>query len=164
MNAGQLYINEYYAWSPYPKKGRFTHGARKVRLVNVETHKSRSDSNAKTFAVIIIDGTEQRMTVRAREIVAFWDDYHNEAEFLRKEEQDRVDERRRQQTKELVMSSIIANQLQEKTGMQLNGRIQYSPYAETITLPISEVVTWLGITDEFIDDKVTKVLENDATV
>ena len=164
MNAGQLYTDEFYAWSPYPKKGRFTPGAVKVRLTNVETRKSREDANARTFAVITVMETGEKRTVRAREIVAFWDDYHNEAEFLKKEREDRELELRRHQTKELVMSSVIATKLQEKTGMQLVGKIQYSPYSETVIIPLNEIIQWLGITDEEINTWVNKVLEGDATI
>jgi len=162
MNAAQLYTGELYAWSAYPKKGRFTHGAVKVRLTNVETRKARYDTNAKTFAVITVVETGEKKTVRAREIVAFWDDYQNERDFLKKEEQDREDARRRQQAKDLIMSSLIAKKIQDRTGMQLTGRVQYAPYAETITLPIDEVVKWLEITDMEIDTLVTEVLESDA--
>lgn len=164
MIASNLYIDEFYAYSPSPKKGHFTHGAVKVKLANVETRKSRYDTNAKTYAVITILETGEKKTVRAREIVAFWDDYQNEANFLKKEQQDRENEHRRQKTKELVMSTVIATKLQEKTGMQLQGQIEYSPYSETITLPLGEVVTWLGITDAEVNNWVNKVLEEDATI
>ena len=60
------------------------------------------------------------------------------------------------------MSAVIATKLQEKTGMQVNGLIQYRPYSEQIVLPLNEVIQWLGITDQDIDAKVNKVMKADA--
>ena len=164
MNAGQLYTDEYYAWSPYPLKGKFTPNAQKVRLTSVETRKQRGDANARTYAIVTVVETGEKKTVRAREIVGFWDDYHNEAEFLRKERLDREREVQRQQTREMVMSALIATKLQEKTDMQIHSVIQYRPYSETIVLSLNEVVQWLGITDQDVEAKVNLVMEEDAEV
>jgi hypothetical protein len=164
MNASQLYTDEYYAWHPYPRRGKFTNGARKARLVNVETRKSRYDTNAKTYAHIILTDTEEKKMVRAREIVGFWDDYSREVEFIRREREDRDIEIRRGQMREMVMSSTIATRLQEKTGMQVVGTIQYQPHAERVSLPLGELVLWLEITEDDINATINQAMEENGNI
>jgi len=164
MIATLLYTDEYYAWSPFPKKGKFTYGAVKVRLRSSETRKSRYDTNAKTYAHITVMETGVERMVRARELVAFWDEYQHEAEFLKREAEERTNEVEKLRMREMVMSSLIGARLQEKTGMQVDGNIQYHRHAETVTLPLSEVIHWLEITPEEVDSIVNRAMGKDGSI
>lgn len=158
MNANSLYVGDYYAWSPYPKKGRFTMNCEKVRLRSVETQRSRYEKNAKTFAnVTLVDRDPPReMRVRARELVDFWDDYKREHDLLMEEQLEREHERMRNSLKQQITAALIGHKLQERTGLQVHGSVSYSPYSEQVTFPSAPFLSWLAITDEEIMEAVDK--------
>lgn len=156
MNAGSLYVGDYYAWSPNPRKGHFTMGCQKVRLRSVETQRSRWEKNAKTFANVTLVERDppKEMRVRARELVDFWDDWKREYDMIMEEQLERERERMKRNLRDQMVGALISHKLREKIGVEINGTVSYSPYSEQITLNARPILEWLGITDEDIEGKV----------
>lgn len=164
MQANQLYTGEMYAWHSMPRRGRFTHGAQKVRLTYVETRKTRHDANAKTYAHITVVESEKELIVRARELIDFWVDYKREADFFAKEKANRELEIKRKSIRNATVEAMITLKLQEKTDMQVAGNLSYSTYSKTVTLPADELIRWLGVTDEEIEAVVNQTMEDDGNI
>lgn len=167
MNASELWSGQEYAWAEYRPRGRFPMNAIKVKVSKVYKQRQAHNNNASTYAdVEVLEGRRegQKIQVRARDIVDFWDEYSQEKEHreetLRKEreiaeklrEQQRVErearlareaeeaEERRQRRE--AQSKLIAIKLQEKG---IPEDCIYSIGEHSISLKTSEVRIWLEI-------------------
>lgn len=180
MNANQIYAGEEYAWYQNKPKGYTPSGAVKVKVLSVSKRRNSWQKNASTEVEIeVLElGTSpysyhkvgQTRTVPARDILDFWDDYEDEMEMKREEERlrkirqaeeakAREEERRRRQTRILV--------LQEKVGSKLVERgLPYGSVSllgdKTVSMPLDNLLVWLGITDAEIDAAVDLVLADTA--
>lgn len=155
MKASSLWVGEFYAWSTSPAKGKFTLGGRKVVLRGTKTRKDRFSTNAKTFAQITVVETGRELEVPARQILAFWDEYERELDARQREKKEAEQKLNRERVKNAMISVILSERLKEVTGMELLGRIKYSPYANTVTLPVDSLLKWLEVSDEDIEKAVT---------
>lgn len=159
MKASQIYINEFYAWYPEPKKGQFTMGGMKVKVLNVQTRKYRGDSNARTWVKVIRMSDEKILEVRARELLDFWDAYEAEVEAINKEREERQAQAGRKRVRYDITQTLIAWKLQERTGMLTVGSLKYYPHNDSVMIPASMLISWLGISEEMIEDAVSKHME-----
>lgn len=156
MKASQLYVGEYYAWSQYPSKGKFTTGGVRVRLRGTETRKGYTDINAKTYALITVVDSGRESAVPARQILDFWDNYKREIDLIEREAVEREAAIERAQIKAAMVSTMISVKIREQTGMDLIGVLEYSSYNKRISIPTENIFKWLGISDNDIEDAVDK--------
>jgi hypothetical protein len=180
MQASQLYKDELYAYYDSPPKGRTPLGAAKVRVRGTESRKSSWETNRRTYALVTVvrpgnrdlDTTMwggydhlyvkegQELSVPARHIIAFWDDYESETSLLQQEAQERKDRRRRQALREQVLGTAINWKLQHEQGIRIAPVIKlYEDDSGSVDFPLGEVLEWLGISMQEINDKVDELME-----
>jgi hypothetical protein len=176
INSAQLYKDELYAYIDSPPKGRTPLGAAKVRLRGTEARKSSWDTNRRTYALVTVveagnnEGgiygkhtyckPEQELTVPARHIIAFWDEYEAETALLRQEAKERSDRKRRGELRQQVLASAVGWKLQHEKGMPLVPILDFH-YDGTgfVKFSLEEFLPWLGLSAEEIDDKVDELME-----
>jgi hypothetical protein len=161
MKASQLYVGEYYAWTPYPPKGKLAKDAVKVRLRGTLTRKGRFDTNAKTFALITVVDTGREKEVRARELVDFWDNYESEIELIRREAREREAEVHRNRVHDVMVATLLTRELRDATGMDLVGQLEYARYNRRVTIPVEPLLKWLDISESDIENAVDKYIEGE---
>lgn len=159
IKASQLYVGEYYAHVTSPPKGRLATNGKKVRLRGTETRKSSRSTNARTFALITVVDTGQEKTVRARELVDFWNNYEGEIEAIKREQAERAAQQYRTQVRSSMVEVLIAQHFKQITGIDVIGRLSVG--FKEIRLPIPVIFEWLDITEEEIEKKVDNYLEGE---
>jgi hypothetical protein len=157
LRASLLYSGEYYAWHPDPPKGKIPLGAKKVRLRHTEQRKASYASNRSTFAAITIVDTGQEKTVRARELIDFWEAYKDEEAHLLKERREKEKEMRRIQLRKDITLSMVNAQLQ----MREIPLVFSSNYVTTLYLDTNLALRWLDITEEEISEAIERAIERE---
>jgi len=180
LNASQIFTNEEYAWYKNKPKGSNPAGAAKVKALSTKKVKHSWAKNASTEVEILIlkAGTGYTMSyyqegrklwVPAREIMDFWDSYHDEQEMLRlergkqqrlleEERRQREEARHRAQTRVLVLQNLIGQRLVER-GLPY-GSVSLLG-TEAVSIKVEVLLAWLGITDGEVDNAVDTVLGSD---
>lgn len=159
MNAGSLWAGTEYAWAEYRPRGSFPMLAQKVKLIKVTKRRVMGNDNASTFATVeVLTGHMEGKThtIKARDIVNFWDEYVSErdhrAEAREKEQQERDlrasrmrEELAARAKKEAAENQLIANAL-ETRGIEKEAIRSLS--SSSIVLDRAIVMSWLGIDAE----------------
>lgn len=158
MNAGQLYPGEYYAYHPYPPKGRIPIDAIKVRLRHVEQRKNVYDKNRHTLAAITFVETGKESMVRARELIMFWDEYEVEQAHMLEERAQRERARRKRELRGQVIAALINYRLNEK-GVPLTIVVDWSE--STAQVNVQSLFDWLEISESNISEAVERIIEKE---
>lgn len=155
MNAGSLWAGTEYAWAEYRPRGSFPMLAQKVKLIKVTKRKVYGNDNASTFATVeVLTGhmKGKTHTIKARDIVNFWDEYVSErdhrAEAAAKEREEREARNAKQREegqlrakKEAEENQLIANALRDR-GIENDGIVSLG---NRIILDRAVVMSWLGL-------------------
>lgn len=163
MNSNQIYDGEIYAWYPQRPKGTFPVGAAKVRVNRVRKSKYTYQKNARTDVeiTIISPGSGglssyyvegRQLTVPARELVDFWDSYHDEESVILKDREKQQYELRKAEVEKAVVENLIQLKLTEK-GFP-HAAVRASMVYDSVTIPLASVLTWLQIPKEEIDRNI----------
>lgn len=162
MNSNLLYEGDYYAWHQYRPKGRTPIGAAKVRVNRVRKTRTYDGPNRRTrVEITIIEPNGMRwykegrtLSVPAREIIDTWDSYKDEEALLIAERDRRNIEQRRREIRSSILQTYLAEGLRTKgidsTRVMINDA--------WVNIPSRDVLAWLGITDEAIDEAVKRAL------
>lgn len=176
MNAAQLYKDELYAYVEDPPRGRTPLGAAMVRLRGQESRKSTYDTNRRTYALITVvqPGTTegghygkhsyckegQELTVPARHLIDFWNDYEAETAQLRKEREERQRESRRKALRTQVLTTVITWKLQHMGIHMLAPTVNsFHDGSGNVTFPLTEIMGWLDIDEEEINERIDEMME-----
>lgn len=163
MNAGQLYVGEYYAYYEMRPRGiRTPIGAKKVRVTNIETRKDRFATNAKTFVHVVDIDSGREKVVRARDIIDFWDSYEAEASLVLQEREERQRSETLRQLKKAITESAISFRANER-GLLVAGNTNVDIVYGSVSFPLDAVLSWLEISEDEITTAVNRNLASDPT-
>lgn len=158
MNASQLYVGEEYAYHPRPPKGRIPIDAVKVTLSSAEQRKRPFDTNRHTVATVVFADSGAERTVRARDLIMFWDEYESEQRHMLQERAEREKARRRRELKKTIIEQILSFKLAER-GIPLTFTVSWDETTAYTTVP--QLRSWLEITEEQIEAAIDKVMEKE---
>lgn len=167
MNSNQIYEGEMYAYWPGKPRGMTPTGAAKVRANRLKKSKYTYEKNRRTEVEITVVApgtagtlsylTEGRtMLVPARDIIDFWDSYKDEEALLLEERERRNYAHRRVAVQKAVLENLIGGKL-GNFGLP-HGIINVSSSGDWVTIPLAPVLSWLGITEDEVEEAVKNVL------
>ena len=162
MNYNQLIEGDHYAWCSSRPRGKFPMNG--IEVVVTSTRKKRvwGNDNASTFVDLkIVESGQIISNARARDIIDWWDSYKDERDYhvREKNERDRVGNEIRARQK--ATREAVKNKMREKYKIET----EVSGYTQTfnIAIPRKELLNWLGVTDEDIDNLASNALGYDIT-
>lgn len=156
MNASQLYSGEYYAYHPYPPRGRIPVDAIKVMLRHTEQRKRSYDKNRHTVAAITLVESGREISVPARQLIMFWDDYEAEQQHMLEEKAERERLQMRRNLRREILQSIINTHLAERN-IPLTVTLDWREV--TAYVNVSGLLEWLGITEAVINEAIDYEME-----
>lgn len=155
MNASSLWAGTEYAWAEYRPRGSFPMIAEKVKVIKVTKKKVYGNDNASSFVEVeVLTGrmSGQTHTIKARDIVNFWNEYVDERDHrteasrrAQAEAQERLESARQvaavRAKKEAEENQLIANALRDR-GIENDGIVSLG---NRIILDRAVVMSWLGL-------------------
>lgn len=162
MNSNDLYTGEFYAWFPNRPKGRIPLGAAKVTIDYIARSKSTWEKNRRTEVTITIieKGTGygighyeagRKVTVPARELIDYWNEYKDEVAHLEAEQRQKEYDRKKIGSRRRALAKLIGSKL-EPMGLPNGTATVESNWAATI--PLDALLTWLRISERDIEATV----------
>lgn len=160
MNSNELYTGEFYAWFPNRPKGRIPLGAAKVTIDHIVRSKSTWEKNRRTEVTITVVEKGSRVswydvgskvTVPARELIDYWNEYKDEVAHLEAEQQRKEYDRKKVGSRRRALTKLIGTRM-EPMGLPSGAVTVESNYAASISL--DALLAWLRISEENIETTV----------
>jgi hypothetical protein len=166
MNSNHIHEGELYAWYQGRPKGVTPWGAAKVRVNRIKKSKYTYEKNRRTeIEVTIVEVGEnphmkyykegRNLTVSARDLIDYWEDYHDEMAVVMEERRKRDFEREKAQLRGQILEQMIGIKLAEKGFL---GIINVNYNSTSVNLSMDSVKMWLGIFDHDLDQAVVNRL------
>jgi hypothetical protein len=168
VNSNQITEGEFYAWHKYRQKGIFPLGAAKVRAGRIRKTKDYFDKNRRTeVEITVVEAGSSHMSrveigrtlfVPAREVIDFWDSYRDEESVIVAEREARQNAIKREARKKELRKQYVESKLREKG---LPASATFDMYADTISMSLTDVLQWIGVSRGQLDEAVNNMLGSD---